>query len=433
MLKLKQFRDKAEGLPDLLNYASLIDKNIILNKDGSLIAGFSYRGHDLQSLSDEEKNDLSARINSLFREFGSGWMFNTDVCRLPCDKYDFDKSYFPDKTSQMMENERKDFFTNQNNKFDSTYFFTISYLPPFKGFNKLLNIMVDDGTSKHDFEFGEKIVSGFKHKVESFISSLSLYLRIEPLGTYEIETDTGIFRGNSLLEFLNFTITTDNHPIKLPSCPMYLDLLLGGQELRSGLTPKIGEKNIGVVSIDSFPDDSYPTMIAALDSMPFPYRWSTRFIFMDQDEGRNAFKKYQRYWDQKKRGLISQVMETPSRINHDAERNANEIDSALNDLDSGVVKYGYYTACIVLCDEDREHLEDKQKYVENLVKTRGFGCRAETINCLEAWYGSLPGHSFPNVRRPPVSTLNLADLIPLTGVCAGHTFNPCDKIGRAHV
>jgi hypothetical protein len=39
---------------------------------------------------------------------------------------------------------------------------------------------------------------------------------------------------------------------------------------------------------------------------------------------------------------------------------------------------------------------------------------AETINAVDAWLGSLPGHVYANVRQPPISTLNLAHMIPLS-------------------
>mgnify|MGYP001067990410 CR=1 FL=1 len=43
----------------------------------------------------------------------------------------------------------------------------------------------------------------------------------------------------------------------------------------------------------------------------------------------------------------------------------------------------------------------------------------ETVNAVEAWLGSLPGHVYANVRQPPVSTLNLAHMIPMSAVWAG--------------
>jgi hypothetical protein len=39
VLALKPFRSRAAGLPDLLNWAALIDDGIVQGKDGSLLAG----------------------------------------------------------------------------------------------------------------------------------------------------------------------------------------------------------------------------------------------------------------------------------------------------------------------------------------------------------------------------------------------------------
>ena len=45
------------------------------------------------------------------------------------------------------------------------------------------------------------------------------------------------------------------------------------------------------------------------------------------------------------------------------------------------------------------------------------------VNAVDAWLGSLPGHAYANVRQPPVSTLNLAHMLPLSAVWAG----PADR------
>ena len=60
----------------------------------------------------------------------------------------------------------------------------------------------------------------------------------------------------------------------------------------------------------------------------------------------------------------------------------------------------------------------------------GFSARIETVNTMEAWLGSLPGHTVPNVRRPMIHTGNLADLLPLAGVWTGRDENPCPSTRR---
>ncbi|KIZ32524.1 conjugal transfer protein TrbE, partial [Rhodopseudomonas palustris] len=56
---------------------------------------------------------------------------------------------------------------------------------------------------------------------------------------------------------------------------------------------------------------------------------------------------------------------------------------------------------------------------EKVIQGRDFTAMPETINAVDAWLGSLPGHVYANVRQPPISTLNLAHMIPLSAVWAG--------------
>ena len=53
----------------------------------------------------------------------------------------------------------------------------------------------------------------------------------------------------------------------------------------------------------------------------------------------------------------------------------------------------------------------------------GFTTIRESVNSVEAWLGSLPGHVYANVRQPLVHTLNLAHLMPLSSVWAGPARN----------
>ena len=46
MLSLREFRTRAKGFADLLNYAAIIEDGILLNKDGSLMAAWAYEGED---------------------------------------------------------------------------------------------------------------------------------------------------------------------------------------------------------------------------------------------------------------------------------------------------------------------------------------------------------------------------------------------------
>ena len=76
-------------------------------------------------------------------------------------------------------------------------------------------------------------------------------------------------------------------------------------------------------------------------------------------------------------------------------------------------------------DESRELLEKTSLYLEKNINSLGFSARTETVNTIDAFMGSLPGHGVENVRRPLINTMNLADLLPTSSIWAGEFNAPC--------
>ncbi len=157
------------------------------------------------------------------------------------------------------------------------------------------------------------------------------------------------------------------------------------------------------------------------------YRWSTRFIYQDHNEAVADINKYKRLWAQKVKGWAAQLFRIENgKVDKDALLMEAQADVALTDANSGKVTYGYYTSVVVLMHEDRQVLEKCNAEVVKAIRSvLGFSARRETVNTVEAWLGTVPGHPEPNIRRPLMHTLNLVDLMPLSSVWAGSATCPC--------
>jgi type IV secretion system protein VirB4 len=207
---------------------------------------------------------------------------------------------------------------------------------------------------------------------------------------------------------------------------MYLDSVIGAQEFWSGVVPRIGRQFIQVVAIDSFPQDSTPGILSDLTELHCEYRWSTRFIFMDTHEAVKHLENFRKKWRQRVRGFMDQMLQTNNgRVDLDALAMVADSDAAIAEVTSGAVAQGYYTSCVVLMSEDRGQVEADASKIVKAIRGRGFGARIETINNVEAFMGSLPGHGVENVRRPLINTLNLADLMPVNTIWTGLNYAPC--------
>lgn len=90
----------------------------------------------------------------------------------------------------------------------------------------------------------------------------------------------------------------------------------------------------------------------------------------------------------------------------------------------GDVRFCYVTQSAVVMDDDHEVATRSAGDLLKALNDAGFTGRVETVNALEAYLGSLPGHGYPNLRRPILSTRNIADLLPLTSAWPGLDHNP---------
>ena len=427
MLATKMFRDHARGLPDLLNWAALVDDGVVLGKDGVLLAGYFYRGPDLDSATDEERNHLTARVNAALARFGSGWATWSDAVRLPAAGYPApDRSHFPDLVTWLVDAERRRQFTREGAHYESEYALILAYTPPLRRTSKLAELIYDDDAAAASSP-ADRLVAQFRRALEEFEDQLGDALRLRRMKGYTVRDARGRERlYDELVNYFAFCLTGELAPVAIPAAPMYLDAYLGAPEFWPGDTPRVGEHYIACVAIDGFPGESAPNILDALDQLPIAYRWSTRMLYLDQHEAISDLEKFRRHWKQKARGFWSQVFRTEGGvINEDAILMTRQTEAAISDANSALVTYGYYTSVVTLMGDDRTALHEDARAVARVIRQHGFSARIETVNTVEAWLGTLPGHAIPNVRRPPLHTLNLSDLLPLASVWTGAEVNPC--------
>jgi len=226
------------------------------------------------------------------------------------------------------------------------------------------------------------------------------------------------------LAFLHSTISTKRQKVRVPEIPMYLDTLLADQPLTSGLEPRLGEAHLRSLTVVGFPTATHPGILDELNRLAFPYRWATRALLLDKTEAVRLLTKIRRQWFAKRKSItaiLKEVMtnEASVLVDSDAANKAADADAALQELGADDVGQAYVTATLTVWDDDPGLAAEKLRLVEKVIQGRDFTCMAESLNAVEAWLGSLPGHVYANVRQPPVSTLNLAHMIPLSAVWAG--------------
>ena len=410
MMNLAEYRNSATRLADFLPWAALVAPGVILNKDGSFQRTAAFRGPDLESAVPAELVGVAGRLNSALRRLGSGWAIFVEAQRHPARRYP--ESRFPEAASALVEAERKAAFEEEGTHFESTYFLTFLYLPPTSE---------SSATHRFFYEGRERGAAGDAHEIlHGFIDRTDRILQL--LDGFMPECRW--LDDAATLTYLHSCISTKRQRVRVPEMPMHLDALLTDQALTGGLEPRLGDAYLCVLTIVGFPSATTPGILDELNRLAFPYRWSTRAILLDKTDATKLITKIRRQWFAKRKSIaaiLKEVMtnEASTLLDSDAHNKAIDADAALQELGADLAGEAYCTATVTVWDEDPRVAHEKLRLVEKVIQGRDFTCMVETINAVDAWLGSLPGHAYANVRQPPISTLNLAHMIPLSAVWAG--------------
>jgi type IV secretion system protein TrbE len=409
MLSLREYRNKADRLADFLPWAALVAPGVVLNKDGSFQRSARFRGPDLDSATPAELIATTARLNSALRRLGSGWAIFVEAVRRPA--LDYPDSAFPDPASALVERERAAQFAEEGAHFESCYFLTLLWMQP-----------AEDAARAESWLYEGKAEKGINPRelLDLFVDRTERLLRLidgfVPEVAWLDDCET--------LTYLHSCVSTRSQRVRVPETPMHLDAVLADEPMTGGLEPRLGRAHLRTLTVVGFPSATFPGLLDELNRLAFAYRWATRAVMLDKTDATKLTAKIRRQWFAKRKSVASilkEVMtnEASTLLDSDASNKAADADAALQELGSDFVGQAYVTATVTVWDEDAALAAEKLRLVEKVIQGRDFTVIVEGMNAVEAWLGSLPGHVYANVRQPPISTLNLAHMIPLLAPTCG--------------
>jgi type IV secretion system protein VirB4 len=396
----------------------------VLQKDGALLAAFRYRGPDLSSSTTADINALGAQLNDALLPFTDGWMFHVDAVRSTAPAYT--RGEFPDVVSAWIDAERRGAFRSSRPQFVSDYVVSVTYSPPRDVYARAASVFVQGGPKGVDWAH---IVGNFERAIEVLEARLRSRLHVDRLGSHEI------------VAHLHRCLTALPHAVTAPPHGSYLNSVLASQEVVGGFSPRVGDFHLRIVAIAGYPNVSSLGRLDFLNTLPFAYRWSNRFIPVGQATAAKLIRRHQQRWFMGRRGIGSflremggakddastarqQEREQEFFYDRDATQMARDAGDASADNASGIVRFGFTTQLVIVAQPNARQADDHARSVLTSLQDHGFPGRIETVNALDAFFGSLPGHGYQNLRRPLLSTANVVDLWPVTSVWPGLGKNP---------
>jgi type IV secretion system protein VirB4 len=412
-MDLRRKRDRRLGLPDMLNYAFAAGEHAIAMKDGALLAAFECAGADLNSAGAAELDAHHAQANRALLGLDEGFMYNVDLIRHPSVGYPARE--FPDPVSAAVDRENELHYSTEGEHFENRCVLTITCRRPSEILSAGAAWFMPDAPRAG----GRRQLEWFKQRLHEFADAISPVWKLTPLDM------------PALLSHITSCVNGRMSRVAAPRGPAPLDAVLGNQDFIAGFRPRVGGRHIRVVALAGFPPFSHAEMARFLSELRMPCRYSIRAIPLDPRTGVSRLSIHRRNWFQKRLGARAIISETFGSGSAAAFQNqfalsmAADADEAIAEAEGGAVRYCHVTAKIVIVEDRAEAADEYARFVYKACQNMGFDPRIETINAVEGYLGSIPGHGWYDVRKPLVNTQNLSDILPLTGVWLGLAVNPC--------
>lgn len=445
MLNLRQLAKDYEGsarsFNELVPWMAQIAPDIILNKDGSLLATYAFTGQDAEGKERFEVDHTTRMVEQAMRVFGERVTVWFTVDRRRTREYTSGR--FGNDISQLVDNVWRDKITD-GSQFTNSHYLAVLYTPP-KGvdgaFEKLAHFIKAEGMS-----FGTAIAetiksSIFKRAAFAYESAqLETYLQeFRTLLSSFAETANSLnmkpLLDEELLGYLHFRCnpSAKKQAVRRPHIPIYLDSLLTSDLLASRDDTLLfkgaeGETHIAAVSIKDWPEYTEPGFLDELMSIPGEVTFSQVFRFVDSEKARSFIEGIERHNRNMSKSLKTYITETLTKEDSGKVDNgrlilADDARDALTEITTENRSFGYYNLTVLARGDTWQEAEATLKMISQVLRQRMYITIRETMHLLSAFAGTLPGQAGALVRWFFVSGANATDLAPIRTLSTGEAVN----------
>lgn len=230
---------------------------------------------------------------------------------------------------------------------------------------------------------------------------------------------------HNILVFLKYSCGTEQKPFRCPSEGIAdVSAFISSKTIDKGKPMMLGDDYVQMLTINDFPFETYSCILAGMLTLPFPFRWSTRWIPYSNKESQEKAQKLRNQFRAGQKSMKSAMYEVSSgkesqNVNTQAVTDTAAVEEVLVNLSKGET-LGMMTSSIELIDSDAKRLRERTSRVHEALSSAGFDAIDESpLSNFDAWRASLPGDSLSGRRRALVTASNLSCIVPFTSVYHG--------------
>ncbi|WP_291518847.1 type IV secretion system protein VirB4 [Acidovorax sp.] len=430
-------RLEASSLAELVPWFGLVDEDVAVCVDGSLLIGFRFEGLPLEGVDDDVLNqqiDIMQRSLRGVSERITLWSY--------LDRR-FDTQYELGSYTNRIAEAVDEAWAQQSTRHNHAVLRHEVYLgyrfnDASFAFLDAVKIEIDGGANalsaflsvvKRQLSLGGTVaaiegqvndmLADFRQIASSFEGIVGPRLGFERL--------SGAALLGSLFSRLN--LASEPGPVELPGRLPYLGVMLPADTLvrQGNLLEFHGpakKVSVGALALMGMPRELYSLHIDTLMAVDCEFTVCQMFQFLDTSKAQKLIQAAEQYYKMEVKSLATRIAEKLmhkdlDKVNTGNVMLAEDAQEALAEITATDVNYGYYSMTILGMGPSPEQATRALELVSGNLRASGYAVTREVTGLMAAFMTTLPGSSKTALRKYLASSANLADLVPLRTIRKG--------------
>lgn len=430
-------RKSVKSYGEVLPWFGMLGNDIVLCHDGSLLAGFTYEGSDIEGVIDEDINRRIDLLQTAMRQFSDRiTMWSIQERRYETN---YPQAVYLNPVAKMIDKHWEAKITEfPNARLSHRVYLGYSFPTKAEAFFESLRAEMEQSDnalkaigSVFARRFGDRsAVAGVRGQLgemtDDFENILSSFSNIV-VTSLAFERLTGEDLLGDLYSRAN--LASPRGPVSVPDRPVYLNTLLPADDMvRQGdmLEFKGPTKTVycAALSTTGMPPEAYSVHIDQLLAIPCEYVLIQTFKFIDRYQAQEAIQAAEQFYKTEIKSATTRMFEKITgmeidKINTGMLALAQDAQDALSEVTAGDMAYGYYNMTILALGDNGREVSRGADNIASTLRAGGYTITRERQGLMSAFLGSLPGNAKTQLRKYLASSSNLADLAPIRTVSKG--------------
>lgn len=431
MLKIR-FREKDEAdvhpLQALCPWLNHITPGLILNKDGSLLAAFEYRGVDPDDLFEEQVDSYTEQMQKVFSRLDSrvtAWWI-VDKRR----DYGYVQGGFQNQTASDLDDIYSERFKGGNH-FTTRYTLYLLYSGSTgsdKFFDRVARIQTEKGVAVSSALMSalKESLSGrkaFARDVGTLRDNIISFERIIAAFSSAVPIRLNRLESNAFTSALGAILNRASNATSMRKpADALLDSWLPRNYVAAGpdLIKFDGSQRstfMGVIGIKGWPSSTSPMLFETLAAMDLEMTICQIVRFLDAGESSDTINPAIEYYHLTQYGLIAHALAKAGGSEPEAKPGKESMLYACKEAQERIgaegITYAYMAMSVFVYGETKSELKRNCDRVVTNLENNHFTADRERINAMPAFAALLPGQWATQSRYDLVSVENVADACPI--------------------